>query len=326
MNETGNKPVKWLTGTVILCAIGAIVTLFAWDLIAPSRKPEDQFRYKEPEDTNKEMPVASRSEFPVDLPGPSDMAFGPKGLIYIGGKGTVARYRASGEELVRFPTGFDVRAVAVDGGQYIYAASLDSAVVLDPTGEVTRKWAIPGDKAYVTDIAVGDGAVYVAESTSRTVLKFSMEGKLVRTIGKKAGDFTGFVIPSPFFTMFIGSDGLLRVANPGRHRVDVFTAEGEYKKQLSWGRFAKKDPEGFTGCCNPTSIAPLPGGGVVTTEKSIPRVKIYGPGGRFEGVLSASRRFQPDAKGLVALCGPDGRIYILEGGARKVHIIEREQK
>ncbi len=64
---------------------------------------------------------------------------------------------------------------------------------------------------------------------------------------------------------------------PGMHRIEAYTFDGHL--ELSWGKRGM-GIEAFCGCCNPSNIAILPDGRVVTAEKGIPRVKVYSADGR----------------------------------------------
>ena len=68
----------------------------------------------------------------------------------------------------------------------------------------------------------------------------------------------GFIVPSPFLDVMIHRDGLLRVNNPGRHRVEAYTFDGDLEG--AWGK-PTAAIEGFCGCCNPIAIAAWPTGG-----------------------------------------------------------------
>jgi hypothetical protein len=49
--------------------------------------------------------------------------------------------------------------------------------------------------------------------------------EILRRIGERTPErsVAGFVIPSPYFDVELHPDGLLRVNNPGRHRIEVYT-------------------------------------------------------------------------------------------------------
>ena len=95
-------------------------------------------------------------------------------------------------------------------------------------------------------------------------------------------------MPSPYFDLEIAPDGLLRVASPGRHRVEAYTFDGDF--EFSWGNPSMRI-DGFCSCCNPVNFAILPDGKFVTCEKGLPRVKIYDTDGNFESVVAGPESF-----------------------------------
>jgi len=78
--------------------------------------------------------------------------------------------------------------------------------------------------------------------------------------------------------------------------------------------------EGFAGCCNPSHFALLPGGGFVTSEKGLPRVKEYSPDGTLRTVVAGSEGFAPGSVGLDLATDPGGRVYVLDPVARAVRV------
>jgi len=98
--------------------------------------------------------------------------------------------------------------------------------------------------------------------------------------------FDGFVVYAAPITMtFSTHSGLLYIANPGRHRVDVFTQDGIYQPELSFGEPSGR-LEGFPACCNPIGLAVLDDGRILTVEKGISRIKIYRTDGTLDTVVA----------------------------------------
>jgi hypothetical protein len=154
------------------------------------------------------------------------------------------------------------------------------------------------------------------------------------TIGKRDPDrgIGGFVVPSPHLDVAMAADGLLRAVNPGRHRIEAYTPEGDL--ELHWGK-PSMGIDGFSGCCNPCSIALLPDGGVITGERGIPRVKLYDAHGTLLGVVAAPEKFAEGERalrgdwregsggGLDVALDSRGRVLVLDPLARVVRIFVR---
>jgi hypothetical protein len=198
------------------------------------------------------------------------------------------------------------------------------------------KWESLGERALLTGLAVKDDDVFVADAGNRIVLHYDSEGTLINKIGEKdeRRNIPGFFIPTPYFDLTIAPDGLLRVVNPGNHKIEAYTYDGDL--ELSWGKFSGTI-EGFCGCCNPVSIAILPDESFVTVEKGLIRAKIYDPYGQFVGVVAG-----PDELGVagpVKICqfpeqcqcgGFDvavdakGRIFVLDTIKNVVRVFSRK--
>jgi hypothetical protein len=216
------------------------------------------------------------------------------------------------------------RCCAVAGDGTIYVGLKDHVEVLDSTGRKLAPWERPDDRAWFSALAVGENDLYAADSGNRVILRYDRSGKLAGRIGRKdaARNVPGLIVPSPYLDVELGADGLLRVNNPGRHRVELYTAGGDL--ELTWGS-PLGGVAGFCGCCNPIALAALPDGRVVTCEKGISRVKVYSAEGRFEAVAAGPELFpennragrtgdRPDGLlgGLDAAADAKGNIYILD--------------
>ena len=173
-------------------------------------------------------------------------------------------------------------------------------------------------------MAVADDDVFLADSGNRVILRYDRAGKRVKRIGDKDKDrnVPGLIAPSPYLEVKIAPDGLLRVNNTGRHRVESYTFDGDL--EFAWGK-PTAAIEGFCGCCNPIGIALLADGRHVTCEKGLPRVKIYTATGEFESVVAGTESFPENARtgsvrdasdgtmgGLHAAVDSAGRISVLD--------------
>jgi len=195
-------------------------------------------------------------------------------------------------------------------------------------------WEAPKGRPFLTAIAVGPKDVFVADSGNRVVHRYDLEGKSLRRIGEKdaARNIPGLILPSPFLDVELGPDGLLRVNNPGRHRVEVYTPDGDL--EVSWGR-PSIAIDGFCGCCNPVGLALLKDGRCVTFEKGLPRAKVYGAEGKFECVVAPPDFFtdielqesimdacQTSYGGLDGAVDAQGRVIILELASGLIHVLK----
>lgn len=225
------------------------------------------------------------------------------------------------------------RCVAPAAEGTIFVGLRDHVEVFDAKGARKATWDPPGKKPWLTGLAVTEDDVFAADAGNRVLLRYDKSGKLVRRIGEKDKDrnIPGFIVPSPFFDVEIARDGLLRVTNPGRHRVELYTLDGDLEG--SWGT-TSMGINGFCGCCNPINLALLPDGRYVTCEKGLPRVKVYSATGEFESVVAGVETFAANAKacgpsdctagGLDAVVDAQGRIYILDFVTGDVRVMQRK--
>lgn len=274
--------------------------------------------------------------FPCPQPEPRRIALGPDNQLYVAGKNGLSVLDCQGGRAADIALSSPARCVAVAADGTIYAGLRDHIEVFDRKGRCLAAWDSPGKKAWLTGLAVGEKDLFAADAGNRAVLRYDRSGKLLGRIGQKNPErnVPGLIVPSPYLDVSLAADGLLRVNNPGRHRVEVYTADGDLES--SWGT-PSSAIEGFCGCCNPIALAPLPDGRLVTCEKGLPRVKIYSAEGLFECVVAGTESFPKSTRagaindrsdgslgGLDAVADARGRIYVLDLVAAEVRVMSRK--
>ncbi len=164
----------------------------------------------------------------------------------------------------------------------------------------------------------------MADAGNHIVWKFDKSGNRLKRIGEKdeARDIPGFIIPSPYFDVALDPDGFLWVANTGRHSIENYTKDGDFR--TSWGEFSM-GIEGFSGCCNPSHFAILEDGSFVTSEKGLARVKVYNRIGALVSVVALPDQFIEGTIGLDLAVDSSQRIYVLDPRQKLVRIFEKKQ-
>jgi hypothetical protein len=215
--------------------------------------------------------------------------------------------------------------VAVDDSSDIYLGMTDHIAVLDKDGILKAEWGKPDDKVFLTSIALSGDRVFAADFASRIVWRYDKNGKMLGRIGDRneAKGVLGFIVPSPYFDVAAVEDkeGSLWIVSPGRQRVEHYTPDGVLLD--SWGH-AGMDIESFCGCCNPSHIAIMQDGAFVTSEKGLPRIKIYEPDGKFRCVVAAVHHFDEDTVGMDLAVDWTGRILVLDPKAGSVRIFAKK--
>jgi predicted membrane-bound mannosyltransferase/DNA-binding beta-propeller fold protein YncE len=164
-------------------------------------------------------------------------------------------------------------------------ASLQQVVEVDPYAQKTVakqadyfigiSGSNPGELNTPHGIDVApDGSIYVADSGNNHIQRFSADGTLLDSFGTYAsvleGDAPGGTMSEPW-DVAVASDGSIFVADTFNHRIQKFTADGNFVKM--WGIFAQgDDPQSFWG---PRGIAIDPKGNVLVTDTGNKRVLVF---------------------------------------------------
>ena len=272
----------------------------------------------------------------------SALAVGRDDEVYVAGDAAVFHFDAAGTLLGRFEIPEPATCLAVAGKEHehpgrIYAGLANRVEVYDAAGTRVASWDDLDERSLITSIALGYDEVFVADAGNRRVLRYDTYGELAGEIGGQNEErgTPRFIVPSPAFDMAMGADGLLRVVNPGYHRIETYSPAGSFYEELAWGETGFSI-EGFSGCCNPAHIALLPDGRFVTVEKGLVRVKVYSSQGEFEGVVAGPEdlglsarameetraRFRPGDTDLAA--DSRGRVLLIDPRRPFVRIFEEE--
>lgn len=323
------------TDTAKLAGLGAALGIFNRRFAAAAPNPANPWAYDDSKARRtdpKHLHYHEAGHFKCARPSPRCIALTQDERLLVGAGKYLTEHGLDGAQQSEIALAEEVRCVAPAPDGLLYVGLRQHLEVFDRKGRRRETWPSPGPKAYFTGVAVGEADVFVADAGNRVVLRYDRSGRLAGRIGEKdkARNIPGLIIPSPFFDVEIARDGLLRVSNPGRHRVETYTFDGDL--ELAWGAPGWAI-EQFCGCCNPINLSLLPNGRVVTFEKGIPRVKVYAPDGVFESVVAGAESFAANAKvcgpkdctlgGLDGVADAKGHIYVLDLVAGDIRVMER---
>ena len=211
-------------------------------------------------------------------------------------------------------------AIAPDG--LILVGLHDHVIAIGPEATVRQTWEPYGNRTWVTSILPTASEVLIADAGNRTVWRFANDGTFLSEIARRddARGIPVLSVPSAHFDIAMAIDGMLLVVNPGLRWIQYHSLpDGALLR--SWGR-SSNAIDGFGGCCNPTDIALLPDGRVVTSEKGIPRVKVYSPEGELLSVVAPPTAFDPQAAGIDLAVDANGRIAVLDPFEGTVRLYE----
>ncbi|MFH1074814.1 MAG: hypothetical protein V1752_06985 [Candidatus Firestonebacteria bacterium] len=219
-------------------------------------------------------------------------------------------------------------AVEITREGIIYAAARDKVffggkdLFKKSFGKKGRK---TGEFEYITSIKIMRGNLFIADAGNRRVSKYDLNGKYLGEFVKKDSKkgYKGFIIPSPHMDLGPDKDGSLWVANTGMLRLEKYSAEGVFLD--SWGKSGVK-PENFIGCCNPCNFTVTKDGDFVTSEKGLPRIKLYDKTGKFLGIAAPPSVFDEKCVNMALAVDSKDRIYALDSVEKKVRVFVKTTK
>lgn len=198
------------------------------------------------------------------------------GSVYVAMPNLISVYGMSGELQTSFATPSDLRDIAVHNG-LIYALFPTRVEVYNREGDLQQQWEACSENSDYCALAVCDEGVFVTDASNKNICKYNIDGTLSRFINSPEG----FIVPSYSFGIMV-MDGNVFCSNPGRHKVEKYTTEGEFI--ASFGKTGT-EPGTFSGCCNPVVLTPAHNGEILTSEKGRPRISCYSENGKFRSVL-----------------------------------------
>jgi hypothetical protein len=216
----------------------------------------------------------------------------------------------------------------------LYIGLHDHVDVFGMDGKAVGSWPVIAPNAYLTSIAFAGDNVYLADAGNREIVRCDLNGVITARFGRKGVDAgnPGFIVPSPYFDIVSTADGHLTVNNPGRHRVERYSLDGQFVG--TWGE-ASYAADGFCGCCNPVYVHALADGNTVTSEKGLTRIKVFRPDGTLKGYVAGPEQLGGDLAAAQQAtddcrkgCGFDvasdsaGRVLVLDPIRRRVKLFK----
>jgi len=239
-------------------------------------------------------------------------------FVFAAGDREIKVFDDAGRLRRRWSTAKPGLAVAVSGDGRVFVGQAGQVEIFDIAGRLSDTWRDEERLGLVTAIGFSKGNVLLADARDRCIRRHDAGGKYVNEIGND-NRMKGFLIPNGVVDFGVDAKGILHAANPGKHRVERYTPEGELLGHF--GRFDGRDPAGFSGCCNPTNVAVTDGARVWVTEKAGPRAKVYDSGGKLLAVIAADV-FDPNCKNMSIAAGSRGRVYVADTVKLQIFVFE----
>ena len=239
-------------------------------------------------------------------------------FVFAAGDREIKVFDDTGRLRRRWSTAKPGLAVAVSGDGRVFVGEAGQVEIFDSTGRLIATWRDQERLGLVTAIGFSKGNVFLADARDRCIRRYDAGGKYLNNIGKD-NRMNGFLIPNGVVDFGVDAKGILHAANPGKHRVERYTQEGELLGYF--GRFDGRDPAGFSGCCNPTNLAVTDGARIWVTEKGGPRAKVYDSGGKLMAVIAAGV-FDPNCKNMSIAAGSRGRVHVADTVKLQIFVFE----
>ena len=322
-------------GTVLLGAAGWLAACKKnGGSTAQSEKPplDSRFQYdvKQFEQTDPSLVLyRETSPIPTGLDDPKCLALGPGNALFIGGDHVLKQLDTTGHPALTIPLPGKPLALAVTASR-ICVALKDHLEIFDLNGAPVFRGGSLGEKTWLTGVADAGEFIYLADAGRREIIRCDTNGRELGRFGRRENGNPGFSVPSPYFHVMTGADGLLWINNPGQHQVQAYTPDGKF--ELGWGETSMA-VDGFCGCCNPVSFTRRPDGKFVTSEKGLNRIKIYDAQGKFEGVVAGVEHLVKDLElakkacadcrigfGFAVACDSENRVLALDPATKTIRI------
>ncbi|MFC1479757.1 hypothetical protein ACFL6F_04085 [Planctomycetota bacterium] len=251
-----------------------------------------------------------------------------KGNVYAAGNSGIKQFDPSGVLANEWKTESSARCVAVDNNGTLYVGLMTKILKFEGN-KVAASWGNKGsgqgEFMHITAVALAEGNLFVADAGNRCVHRYALTGDFINDIGRKDTEEgePGLIIRNPHLDILPASEGRIYIVNPGIHKIVTYTFNGD--KIESWGKYGL-EIEGFSGCCNPTNIAGTSNGSFITSEKNIPRIKIYDSKGVFQEVVAPPSAFDEKCAGMDLAVDKDGRVYAADPVQKTIRIFVRKKE
>ncbi|MFA9388411.1 MAG: hypothetical protein ACERKD_01300 [Prolixibacteraceae bacterium] len=211
------------------------------------------------------------------------------GNIYLASNQTLMVISPDGSKISEFTIQPDARALAVND-KSIAVAYKQIIENYNLVGTLMSTTEVISDSSYFTSIVFWNNKTLVADAGKRRIYEFDGPNLIDEMEGVSgAKNLHGFIIPSPYFEVAVNNNDQLWCTNPGMHALQQYNEKGDLVD--SWDK-ASLDIDGFNGCCNPAQFTFLPDGRFITSEKGMPRLKIYTKNGELESVIASPSKFE----------------------------------
>ena len=307
---------------IVVVILGVIIVDFLGN--RPDRRGENPYALEVKQYGEVDPELISHKEtlnFSLGLLIASDMTLF-EDRLYISGNSSMAVIPLDGTKATMREILPGATCLEVDK-QHIFIGLGNHVAKYSHEGELLQEWPDLGERTVITNLAIKEDHIYVADAGNRRIVIFNREGEQTgQFVGKSESDVGhGFIIPSANFDLAVNSFGELWVVNPAKHALENYSDDGRLRGFWESRSF---EIDGFLGCCNPARITTMEDGSFVTSEKGMVRIKIFDQSGKLLSVVAPPELFKggEDAKAPEVCADAKGVIYALDFERDMVRVFE----
>ena len=207
-------------------------------------------------------------------------------------------------------------ATTPEGQIVVFRRTLPSFFVFNPDGSFVKAW---GDTAYKLAHGIRidkDGFIWITDNSDNFVQKFSADGKLLLTVGRKgaAGDNTSQDAFDGPADVFVAPNGDFYVADGYRNsRVVQFSKEGKFIRII--GGTKGSEPGQFN---LPHSVVLDSKGRVIVADAENSRIQVFDSNGKF---LEQWNDFIAKPRGALYITADD-TLYVSHVDAEAISVVK----
>ncbi len=317
---------KLINVALIVLAV-AIVFIIGKDFIGKKagKNIENPFEYNVDEFRkvdSTQILYAEKSHFRVKINSWAGIALSDSTIV-IASANELLKFNYSGKLVFNKQLIDTATCLAIDSHRQIWIGMMNYVALYNHEGTLIKRWNSFGERAVFTSIAVQGENIFIADAGNRMVYQCETKGEIIQKIGEKDEQkgIPGFIIPSPYFDVAFDTNGFLWAANTGRHSFENYNPDGSLR--TSWGVTSMKI-EGFSGCCNPAHFTIMDDNSFITSEKGIPRIKLYDSHGQFTGIVAPPAAFEGSLAPDIAV-DKQQRVVALDFERQQVRIFEKKK-
>jgi predicted membrane-bound mannosyltransferase/DNA-binding beta-propeller fold protein YncE len=186
--------------------------------------------------------------------------------------------------------------------------------------------AEPGQFQRPRDLQVApDGSLYVADTDNNRIQHLAADGTVLTTWGTFGDISIGQAPGGTFYQPWgiaLGPDGSVYVADTWNHRIQKFSAQGEFIKM--WGYFGQAErPEGFWG---PRDVAVDAEGRVFVTDTGNKRVVVFDADGNYLTQFGSAGFAAGEFDEPVGITiDSDGLVYVADTWNQRIQVFQEDE-